>query len=491
MELLGSIGSCVKMLDAFKTVNKSLETTNTTVDNSTATIMNSLEDKLTDPTKAEKAKIWYPKAQQVQQISKDAYSFIQDLKNDIIKKGGGDVDSRSFKADNLDIATRMMIDQKKGVELKKRLEEFKKKVLEVDPAIAKEFEKTLPITTEIPKQQSKSNNTFERAYFHMVPTVAALTILSKFQNDIKTSENKIVEYCHNQVGAVVVRFNKYVGFAATDKSYVMPGEKMKISAGIGAFSDKALPQITIDGSPEPLTGDGIAQRDVTAVSGLGKHIVNVKISYIDLDGIQKVIDKQIEYMVGQSTASIALDKMNVLYIGVDNPVTVSASGAGDDRINLSVSGGGGTADKKGNGKYIVRVTQVTDDCWINVNVDGKPGGRNQFRVRTVPEAQAYVGGQPSGSQVNAGAFKAQPGVAAGIKNFPFQLNYEVVSYTFTCDTDDDIVSIPATGPLFQGAVKRAIDQNVKAGRMVTLENIKVRNPDGRIASVPAVFYYIN
>jgi len=480
-----------EILNAFKTVNKSLETTNATVSNSTETLMSSLEEKLSDPKNAEKAKIWYPKAQEVAKYSKDVYSYIQDLKNDIIKKGGGDVDSRSFKADNLDIATRMMVDQKKGIELKRRLEEFKKNVLAIDPDMAKTFEKTLPITTEIPKQQSKSNNTFERAYFHMVPTVAALTVLSKFQNDVKTTENKLVEWCHSQVGAVKIRYNHYVPFAATDKSYVMPGEKMNVSAAIGAFSDQALPTITIDGQVQPLNGEGVALKEIPAAQGLGKHSVNVNIKYIDIDGNAKSVDKVIEYMVGQSTASIALDKMNVLYIGVDNPLTVSASGAGDDRVSLSINGGGGTYKKEGNGKYTVRVSQVTDDCSITVNVDGKPGGRSPFRVRTIPEAAAFIGGQPSGSQVSAGAFKAQPGVQAGIKNFPFQLSYEVVSYTFTCDSDDDIVSIPATGAKFEGQVKRAIDQNVKAGRMVTIENIRVKGPDGRVAPAPSIFYYIN
>src|SRR6185503_8282850 len=479
-----------EILNAFKTVNKSLETTNVTVANSTETIMSSLEEKLNDAKSAEKAKIWYPKAQEVQKYAKEAYSFIQDIKNDIIKKGGGDVYSNKFKADNLDIATRLMIDKKKGKELYKKLEDFKNNVLKVDPDLQKEFAKTLPINLETPKTQSTSNNTFERAYFHMVPTVAALTVLSKFQNDVKTTENKLVEWCHNQVGAVKVRFNHYVPFAATDHSYVLPEDKMNISAAIGAFSDQALPTITIDGVTQPLDGEGVAKKEITAPASLGKHTVKVNITYTDIDGNLKSVDKDIEYMVGQSAASIALDKMNVLYIGVDNPVSVSASGAGDDRIGFSITGGGGTYKKLGSGKYIVNVSSVTDECWINISTDGKLAGKSQFRVRTVPDAAAFVGGQPSGSQVSAGAFKAQPGVQAGIKNFPFSLNYEVVSFTFTCDTDDDIVSIPTTGALFQGQVKRAIDQNVKAGRMVTLENIKVRNPDGRVTSVPSIFYYI-
>jgi gliding motility-associated protein GldM len=479
-----------EILNAFKTVNKSLEITNGTVDYSTSTIMKSLEDKLSDAKNREKALIWYPKAQEAQKLAKEAYSFIQDIKNDIIKQGGGDIYSNKFKADNLDIATRLMVDKKKGKELKAKLEEFRAKLLKVDPLIEKEFSKTLPINTETPQTQSKSNNSFERAYFHMVPTVAALTVLSKFQNDIKTSENKVIDYCHAQVGAIVVRFNHYVGFAATDKSYVMPGEEMKISAGIGAFSDQALPTITIDGTAEPLTGEGVAQRAVKASSGFGKHTVQVNIKYTDLDGTQRDIVKTIEYMVGQSTASIALDKMNVLYIGVDNPVSVAASGAGADKIGFSITGGGGSYKDMGNGKYNVRVSSVTDECWINVSVEGKAAGRSPFRVRTVPEAAAYVGGQPSGTQVSRGAFIAQPGVQAGIKNFPFQLQYDVVSFTFTCDSDDDIISVPVQGAMF-APIKRQIDQNVKAGRMVTLENIKVRNPDGRITSAPSIFYYIN
>ena len=51
-----------EILNAFKTVNSTLEKSNTTISNSTGTIMKSLEQKLNDSTTAEKARIWYPKA---------------------------------------------------------------------------------------------------------------------------------------------------------------------------------------------------------------------------------------------------------------------------------------------------------------------------------------------------------------------------------------------------------------------------------------------
>ena len=79
-----------EILNAFKTVNRSLENTNKTVDHSTGTIMKSLLDKLSDPTTAAKAQIWYPKAQQAQNLTKPVFDYIQNLKDRIIDESGGE-----------------------------------------------------------------------------------------------------------------------------------------------------------------------------------------------------------------------------------------------------------------------------------------------------------------------------------------------------------------------------------------------------------------
>ena len=142
------------------------------------------------------------------------------------------------------------------------------------------------------------------------------------------------------------------------------------------------------------------------------------------------------------------------------------------------------------GRYIARVTTVTDDARITVSVEGKVAGASQFRVRTIPEAQAYVGGKPSGENITAGAFKAQGGVGAGIKNFPFELSYDVVSFSFTCDTDDDIIILPNQGANFSGAVRNAMNQHIQAGRTVTIDDIRVKGPDGRTNKAPSLVYYI-
>ena len=83
---------------------------------------------------------------------------------------------------------------------------------------------------------------FTRAYFHMTPTVAALTILSKFQNNVKNAENLEASYCHNQVGAVKFVLNKFQAIATVNSQYLMPGEKLTVTAGVGAFNDLRLNQ---------------------------------------------------------------------------------------------------------------------------------------------------------------------------------------------------------------------------------------------------------
>jgi gliding motility-associated protein GldM len=480
-----------EILNAFKTVNRSLENTNVTVSASTTTIMKSLDEKTKKSETAERANFWYPKAKQVQDYSQSLYTYIQGLKNTILTKAGGDPNNadKSFKEDNLDISTRLMVDQGEGKVLFQKLADYKNNILKkVHPSIDSAFASTLPIDLSIPKTKNKGNNTWEAAYFRMVPTVAALTILSKFQNDVKTTENRVIQFCHNKVGEVEVVFDSYAAIVGQNSNYLMPGQEIQITAGVGAFSKAAKPVVSIGGTTATIGENGYAEYKANA-GGMGNHTVPISIKYFNqISGKEETVTREVTYTVGQANASIALDKMNVLYIGVDNPVSIAASGGGDDKISATINNG--SLSRVGNGKWVARVNKVDDNTVITVTVDGKVAGASQFRVRTIPDAQAYVGGQPSGTEMSAGAFKAQPGVGAGIKNFPFQLDYEVVSFTFTCDTDDDIISIPATGNAFQGAVGRAVQQHVKAGRMVTIENIRVRAPDGSVRNAAALFYYI-
>ena len=479
-----------EILNAFKIVDSSLTNTNTTINSSTQTILASLNEKKSDPATAIKATIWYPKAIAAQSASKELNDYIQTLKNKILAAAGynpanGDT---TYKMEDLDIATRIMVNEKEGQKLRQKLDEYKAKLLAIDPLIAQEFKNTLQVNTNMPAVQDKSNNTWELAYFHMVPTVAAITILSKFQNDVKTSENKVVAFCHEQVGKVQVRFDTYTAIVGQSSNYVMPGQEVEIMAGVGAFSKAAQPLISINGQSVGLGEDGQAKLKMPG-GGLGRHNIPIVIRFKDQDGKDQIINKSIEYTVGQASASIALDKMNVLYVGVANPITVAASGGGDDRISVSISGGGGRLEKTAAGKYNAFVSSNTDNCTITVMVDGKPAGASQFRVRNIPVAVGTVGGYASGENVPAGAFKAQAGVGAYIKDFPFDLKYTVTSFTIAADTDDgDIAEATVNGNTWN-AQALGIVKGLKAGRTVTID-LRAQGPDGRNTKLPSLVYYI-
>ena len=482
-----------EILNAFKTVERSLTTTNNTINQSTTTILASLQEKMSQSETAEKAKVWYPKAQQAQQLTKDLNTYIESLKAQIMKEAGFDPAKNgdsTFKEDNQDVATRIMVEQGKGKELYAKLQQYKKSMMAIDGTLARDIETYLKqIDLNVPPTKNKANDTWEAVYFRMVPTVAATTMLSKFQNDVKTAENRVVSLFHEQVGKVAVRFDTYTAIVGQSSNYVMPGQEVEITAGVGAFSKAAQPQITIGGRGASLGEDGAAHMKL-AGGGVGNHSVPVTIAYVDQEGKRQTITKTIEYTVGQANASIALDKMNVLYIGVDNPVSIAASGGGDDRVAASIVGGGGSLRKVGAGKYVARVGSVTDDCKITVSVDGKVAGVSQFRVRTIPTPVATVGNFESGSNVPAGAFKAQGGVAAWIKDFPFELKYSVTSFTLTADNDEgDIDEAACTGNTWSPKAQQII-RNLKSGRLVTIDNIRAMGPDGTNRKLPSLVYYI-
>lgn len=477
-----------EILNAFKTVNSSLENTNTTVDKSTETIMASLKEKLADPSTVERAQIWHPKADSIRKMSALLYTFIGSLKDQIMREAGyaPEKGKYDFKEDNLDIATRIMVEKESGRELYKKLLEYKSKILAVDPAISKEFKNNLPIDLSMPETQSKGTKTWEAAYFRMVPTVAALTILSKFQNDIKTTENRVIAFCHNKVGEVALRFDTYAGIVGQSSNYLMPGQELEITAGVGAFSKAAQPVITIGGANVPIGEDGAA-RWKTTVSTVGTHTLTVNITYTDQDGKKQTITKPVEYTVGLSNSAVALDKMNVLFIGVPNEITISGSG-GAEQIQATISRG--QLEKEGPGRYIARVNPPDGECEIRVTVDGKTTA-HRFRVRSIPDPTPMVGQAKSGNNVQASVFKSQAGVRAVLENFFYETQFNVTSFRITGDGEGfpDLMEETNTGAAWSGRAKNIVDR-VRPGSFVTIEDIRAVGPDGRTRRLPALLYNI-
>jgi gliding motility-associated protein GldM len=144
-----------EILNAFKVVDKSLMLSNTNLDGANKTLFTSLNAKLTDPMTAEKAKPWNDKALIAKAESEKLDKYIETLKVELKKEAGSklvDVDGKQveqFKEDDLEAATRLFGNgeggKNKGVEFEKMLIDYRKKMLAIDPEIAKEFATSLAV----------------------------------------------------------------------------------------------------------------------------------------------------------------------------------------------------------------------------------------------------------------------------------------------------------------------------------------------------------
>jgi gliding motility-associated protein GldM len=474
-----------EILNAFKTVDNSLRTANGTIDVKNQQLFSSFDELKKDPTTAERANKWAPLAGQAQSLSNNIIIYIEGLKLDIKKAAGYNPPSdTTFKDDDLEAPTHVMADPgTKGKELYQKLSEYKANILSISPEIKSAFQNSLPLDLSTPKSSGEIKKSWQDIYFNMVPTVAALTILSKFENDIKNSEAMIVDYCHQQVGAVEMVFNTYQPLVGQSSNYLMPGQELTITAGIGAYNSAAKPVVTIDGASAPLNPNGVAETKFV-VGGPGTYTRKVHITYTNQStGQHESKEFPVTYTVGQPTGtSVSADAVKVLYIGLDNPLSVS-SNVGDEKIQASMDNGNLT--KTGPGKYVARPAKP-GTAHVHLVVDGKPQDYD-FRVKTVPDPVAKVGNN-KGGVMKANEFKAQFGVRADLENFVFEgVKFNVVSYTLvlTGAGFPQLKFQQVTGASFE-AVKNLIEQ-VRPGTSVTIDDIRAQGPDGIRRLPPIIF----
>ena len=486
-----------EILNAFKVVNESLRVSNQNLTNSNATIYQAFQEDMKDPGKKDKATYWNDRAMKAAAYSKSLYDYIETLKDTLIDQSGLKKDDAGkpildsnnrlvYNESDLEASTRLFGNGPGGhgwgPTLQQKLVDYKGDVLGIDNSINQQFAATFPVDATPPRGEDGKQKDFTEGFFHMTPTVAALTILSKFQNNVKNAENSIATYCHNQVGAVQIVYNKFQGIATVNSQYVMPGEKLTVTAGVGAFNDQASPTITIGGQVVPLNSDGVATKDIVA-SGSGDQSISYNIRFRQPDGTFKDLPGEIKYTVGTpSGAAIMLDKMNVFYIGVPNPIHISSS-TGWDRTTVSASG----CSLSGTGsERVVTVTGGTTAS-ITVTAEGK-SSKFDFRVKRIPDPVFKVG-PSAGGRIQAAVFKSQQYCRAELENFDFAASFQVISGTVYFTGANFPVTQIAT---LNGNNLGSLAQLSKCGpgTSVIFDNLKVKGPDGQERTIQAPGYLL-
>jgi gliding motility-associated protein GldM len=498
-----------EILNAFKTVNNSITTSNTVVEDKNNLTYGAFEKALNDPQTKANALIWAPKAKQIQKISSDMYNTLNGMKELLIMESNPEMKDgkKSFNDANLDAATRVFDKDGKGKILFDSLAEYKKQMLSVlNPAeftdnkilrdeVAKakaDFEHSLPLDLSVPKSQTGAAPSADSVkdwvtnYFHMTPTIAAITILSKFQNDVRNSESQMVDYCYKQIGSVKVVFDQFEAFAGTNATYLMPGDELNLTAGIGAFSKAAKPTITINGAPQTLNADGVADYK-TKVDGAGEHSVTVNIAYFKPDGSPATATKVVKYTVGlPSGASIFLEKMNVVYIGVDNPMTISGGSVGREKVHVSFATPGGTLANTGGDHYVARAT-TPGMSKIIINAAGK-NYEFPIRVKNLPLPGGFIGSKKGGG-ISSAEFKAIGGLIARLEDSDFEAPFKVVSYKLGAIGGgiSSYTEASNEGNRWSGNAAGIVGR-ATPGTNIFFDQIRVVGPDGKQREIaPMVF----
>ncbi|MEO5944057.1 MAG: gliding motility protein GldM [Ferruginibacter sp.] len=464
-----------EILNAFKVVNNSLDNSNINLTKSSNDVYSSIVAAMNKAETHEKAALLQPKADALKNASAAFNTYLQGVIKNVINESDFDSTTGKYKEDDLEASTRLMDTKGEGKILRANLTKYVNDVNSImgPEYIKKAFPTGLPIDTE----SKLTDKEWTIKYFHMVPTVASITILSKLQNDIKNTESQGAKFLLSQVGAVEVVYDKFIPLISQSSNYVMPGDEITIRAGVGAFSSSGAPTVSINGQNFDAAATGYGETKINAAGG-GPHSIPIRITFKDQQGKVQNIDSKVDYVVGTpGGASVMLDKMNVFYIGVDNPVTIG-SPTGLEKTHVSMTGG--TISQGNTSNRIVRVSTL-GAASITIDADGKKSTYN-FRVKRIPDPVFKVGSGKA--RVPVVEFKNQQYCRADLgDDFLFDLKFNVISATVYFSG----AGFPSTqiGTITGNNLSNvsALIQRCTPGSSVTFVNIKVQGPDGAVRTI--------
>jgi gliding motility-associated protein GldM len=463
-----------EILNAFKTIDKSLTTASKVASGKNNSMYEAFTAALADGQTRDRAAIWKPKADQAKQYAATLYDYIEKLKGQVKTEAGLELkDGKEvYKEDDLEAATRLFIIKEEGPKLLKLLTDFKANMLAIDPTSKAAFEKSIPIDLTVPESSTGSSNTWEYNYFHMTPAVASITILSKFQNDVKNTESQLVDYYYSQIGQVKIIYDKFAALVGTNSTYLLPGQDFEINAGIGAFNSEKKPTVTVNGqtvSVDPATGMASFKTKASSSS-----TYKVTVSYTDQDGKPQSVTKDVPLTVGTpSDASIFLEKMNVMYLGVENPITISSGSIKAEKASATCTAGG--LSKVSGSQYVCKPMGSPGMAKITVSGEGK-SFEFPIRIKSLPNPAAFIGGQKRGP-MGASTFRVMGGVTVKLEDSEFNYPFTVVSYTigFSGKGFPDYQQMQISGAQWSAAA--SLVAKCVAGSVVYIDNIKVHGPD--------------
>jgi len=475
--LLGLAATTVtdNVLDAFRNLTVSLKTSSENVkENIDKTMSAFAEGKLKD--EPERARPVWEKANKVKAAVADLNKMIEGIKAELTQMGGGEIENGDVKARaDVDISPRVMVRKGKAKELRAKIEETRKLILGLlpDPNT-----KIALNAQDPPRGKGGVKSSWEETNFgDGIPLTAAITALTKIQADMRNSEAEAIKKILGDVDKAVINLDKFDAVAIAPTSYVLVGQQYTADVFLTASDSKSNPEVSVGGTQLKVM-DGKGKYTVTASrEGEFKWSGTVKVKMANGE-MKEYKTKEQTYTVARPSAVVSPDKMNVFYIGVPNPVSVSAPGFSKEKIKVSMNAGQITGS---GGNYVVNVTQPGK---VTVTVTGVlEGGKttvlgaSEFRIKRIPPPRVKFSGK-AGGRLSVGEAKVQNRIFAILEDFDFEAKFNINHFKlYIVKPRSDAQMFESTNNSFTPAMTSAM-QGVISGTRIIFDDIIATGPDG-------------
>ncbi|MDE6540742.1 MAG: gliding motility protein GldM [Muribaculaceae bacterium] len=475
------------VLDGFTQVHDGLQRSNGNVDSRNSAIYERL-DRLAEQN-PEKVGPWLQRAGDVRRTTAALVAHIDSLKHAIVwKADGSDADPDNIiNRDDLEAAAVVMLapGNSRGEALRRRVDSYREYMAEMmsDSAKAENIRAMLG-TDPVRRAGTLAPQLWEEAKFDQQPVVAAVTLLSKLQNDVLYAEGEVLGQLLTQVDAGDVRVNELNAFVLPQSRLVMRGGKYSANIMLAAVDTTQRPMVVING--KPLANDrGVYE---IAAGATGKFSYEGYLEVPHGDGTSTRHPFVSEYTVIEPMATVSATMMNVLYAGIDNPVGISVPGVAMNDISASMTNG--TLTRNGD-HWTARPASVGHDAIVTVtaNMDGRPVtvATTTFRVRKLPDPTPYIAYRDA--QGNIDSYKGgkgfpktlllqAPGLEAAIDDGLLDTKFRVISFeTVFFDSMGNAIPEVSDGASFSARQKQSF-QRLQRGKRFYISRIKAVGPDG-------------
>ena len=430
-----------EVLSAFGLMNEKLTESNEAAESRNASFVASLEVKATD--QPEKYKPLKAKADQIDALAHKFDSYLEDLKGKMTAKiddptdyeimdKGDYLDEHFFKGDKL---------KEDGQEFLAQITGFREGVAKVlanekgMESVIKEVN-TKFSTDEVVNRDGIKVNWLDYHYKGF-PLVASLTKMTQLQADIKTTESEVLSNMLQGTLSSEVSMTNYTTLMETSKSAYFNGEKFDGQIVLGRKDASTKPsrvELTLDGRRLKENQYAIEDGKVKLLIGsgsVGEHKIEGKLIFAqDGEEIEVPVKSSFATVSKPNSATISADKMNVVYRGVKNPMTISFAGVPDNKVTASAQG----LSRAGGSKYIMDAQGIKSrEVTINVTAtlpDGKKVTDNaKFRIKDLPKPTGTVRGEDGALKMQRNSLKIST-VGAKFDDFDFELPLRVTGFKF-------------------------------------------------------------